>query len=131
MPLAEVVPSLQRGVVDCGITGTLTGHSFKWPEVTKNPLHHALRLGPDPDRGQQGEAGTRSPKDRQEATRKAVSTLEQELWALAASDDKAGVDCNTGRAASPLWRPCRHGAGRAFGGRRGPSRKRIPSRMSS
>lgn len=104
VPLAEVVPSLQRGVVDCGITGTLTGYSFKWPEVTKNL--YTMRFG----WGLTLIAASKAkwdalPKDRQEATRKAVGTLEQELWALAASDDKAGVDCNTGRAACPYGAP--------------------------
>jgi TRAP-type C4-dicarboxylate transport system substrate-binding protein len=31
---AEVVPALQRGVVDCGVTGTLTGNTARWPEVS-------------------------------------------------------------------------------------------------
>lgn len=31
---AEVVPALQRGVVDCAVTGSLTGNTAGWPEVT-------------------------------------------------------------------------------------------------
>lgn len=34
MPIGEVVPALDRGVVDCAITGTLPGYDFKWFEVT-------------------------------------------------------------------------------------------------
>jgi TRAP-type transport system periplasmic protein len=31
---AEVVPALQQGVVDCAVTGSLTGNTAGWPEVT-------------------------------------------------------------------------------------------------
>jgi TRAP-type C4-dicarboxylate transport system substrate-binding protein len=34
MPFAEVVPALQRGVVDCAVTGTLSGNTAGWPEVS-------------------------------------------------------------------------------------------------
>lgn len=33
IPFAEVVPSLQRKVVDCAVTGTTSGNLNKWPEV--------------------------------------------------------------------------------------------------
>ena len=35
LPFAEVVPALQRGVVDCAVTGSLSGNTAGWPEVTK------------------------------------------------------------------------------------------------
>jgi TRAP-type C4-dicarboxylate transport system substrate-binding protein len=34
MPFVEVVPALQRGLADCAVTGTTSGYSAKWPEVT-------------------------------------------------------------------------------------------------
>ena len=34
MPFAEVVPALQRGVVDCAVTGSLSGNTAGWPEVS-------------------------------------------------------------------------------------------------
>ena len=30
----EVVPALEKGVVECGITGTMPAYKAKWPEVT-------------------------------------------------------------------------------------------------
>ena len=39
----EVVPALEKGVVDCGITGTMPGYQAKWPEVTKSII--TLPLG--------------------------------------------------------------------------------------
>ncbi len=35
---AEVVPALERGVVDCAITGTLTGNTARWPEVATHVI---------------------------------------------------------------------------------------------
>ncbi|NDU78915.1 transporter, partial [Actinomadura sp. DSM 109109] len=34
IPFGEVVPALEKGVVDCGITGTMPGYKAKWTEVT-------------------------------------------------------------------------------------------------
>ncbi len=35
MSFPEVVPALNNGVVDCAVTGTLSGNTAGWPEVTK------------------------------------------------------------------------------------------------
>ena len=36
MAFAEVVPALNHGVVDCAVTGSLSGNTAGWPEVTKS-----------------------------------------------------------------------------------------------
>ena len=36
MAFAEVVPALNNGVVDCGVTGSLSGNTAGWTEVTKS-----------------------------------------------------------------------------------------------
>jgi TRAP-type C4-dicarboxylate transport system substrate-binding protein len=36
MAFAEVVPALNNGVVDCGVTGSLSGNTAGWGEVTKS-----------------------------------------------------------------------------------------------
>jgi TRAP-type transport system periplasmic protein len=36
LAFAEVVPALNNGVVDCGVTGSLSGNTAGWPEVTKS-----------------------------------------------------------------------------------------------
>ena len=43
IPFAEVVPALQRGTVDCGITGTMPAFKAGWHEVTSHVL--ALPVG--------------------------------------------------------------------------------------
>src|SRR4030095_5558328 len=43
MPFGEVTPALQRGVIDCAVTGTLSGNTNKMPEATPTllPLYAA------------------------------------------------------------------------------------------
>jgi TRAP-type C4-dicarboxylate transport system substrate-binding protein len=36
MAFAEVIPALNQGVVDCGVTGSLSGNTAGWNEVTKS-----------------------------------------------------------------------------------------------
>lgn len=38
IPFGEVVPALQRGTVDCGITGTMPAYKAGWHEVTTHVL---------------------------------------------------------------------------------------------
>ena len=104
VPLAEVVPALQRGVVDCAFTGTLTGYSFKFPEVTSDL--YGLRLG----WGLTFIAANKSAFDGlsaedQEALRASVSELEGKLWDLVEVDDAAGIACNTGNGECPYGEP--------------------------
>ena len=48
----EVVPALEKGVVDCGITGTMPAYKAKWPEVTNTLLPAARGLHRRPLGGQ-------------------------------------------------------------------------------
>jgi Bacterial extracellular solute-binding protein, family 7 len=38
IPFGEVVPALQRGTVDCGITGTMPAYKAGWHEVVNSAL---------------------------------------------------------------------------------------------
>lgn len=42
MPFPEVVPALERGVIDCGVTGTLSGNTGGWGEVTTHQYPASL-----------------------------------------------------------------------------------------
>lgn len=104
VPLAEVVPALQRGVVDCAFTGTLTGYSFKFPEVTSDL--YGMRLG----WGLTFIAANKDffdglPEAEQTELRDAVEGLESDLWDLARVDDAAGIACNTGNGECPYGEP--------------------------
>ena len=42
MAFPEVIPSLQRGVIDCAVTGTLSGNTGGWGEVTTHQYPMSL-----------------------------------------------------------------------------------------
>jgi TRAP-type C4-dicarboxylate transport system substrate-binding protein len=93
----EVYSALERGVVDCAVTGTGSGASARWPEVSSHlsdlPLSWSLagymvnvawwnRLDP-------------AVRSFLEATFREMNDKQWELGRLATED---GIACNTGRA---------------------------------
>ena len=104
VPFGEVIPALQRGVVDCGVTGTMPGYSAKWPEVTSHL--YALRLG----WGMQFLAvnlKTWNSLDTatQEFVMAQVKDLEEETWSAMASEDAMGLRCATNTGSCSIGEP--------------------------
>lgn len=92
----EVVPALQNKVVDCAITGTLSGNSAKWHEVATHiyalPLGwshvmHAVNL----KTWQKLDPKVRSFLEKE------IAGLEDRIWAAAAEETQQGYDCNAGK----------------------------------
>ncbi|MBL4600013.1 MAG: TRAP transporter substrate-binding protein [Rhizobiaceae bacterium] len=90
---AEVVPALQKGVVDCGITGTMPAYNAKWWQV----VTHNIRV-------RVGYAATFTAmnmdtwnglnKETQDLIASEAMKLEDDLWAYEKTLDQAGMDCN-------------------------------------
>ncbi|HYZ31455.1 MAG TPA: TRAP transporter substrate-binding protein [Crenalkalicoccus sp.] len=93
----EVYSALERGVVDCAITGTGSGVSARWPEVTSHisdlPISWALagymvnlawwnRLDPQVRGFLEG----------------TFAEMNDKLWALGDAATRDGIDCAIGRA---------------------------------
>lgn len=92
----EVVPALQNKVVDCAITGTLSGNSAKWHEVATHiyalPLGwshvmHAVNL----------KTWQRLDPKVRSFLEKEIAGLEDRIWAAAAEETQQGYDCNAGK----------------------------------
>ncbi|MES2710832.1 MAG: TRAP transporter substrate-binding protein [Pseudomonadota bacterium] len=94
----EVYSALERGVVDCAITGTGSGAAARWPEVSTHvsalPLSWAVagymvnvawwnRLDP-------------AVRSFLEGT---FREMQDKLWDLGAAATRDGIDCNIGNAA--------------------------------
>ena len=94
----EAYSALERGVVDCAITGTGSGNAAKWPEVTTTlyplPVGWAVagyfvnlawwnKLDP----------AVRTFLESQ------FKEMETKLWELGAEATRDGIDCNIGNAA--------------------------------
>jgi len=95
LPFPEVVPALQNGVVDCGITGAHSGYSAKWYEVATHI--YTLPLGWN----QILYAVNQNAWNKLEAPlRDLISTqigeMVENIWADADKETRLGIACNTG-----------------------------------
>jgi TRAP-type C4-dicarboxylate transport system substrate-binding protein len=92
---AEVVPALQKGVVDCGITGTMPAYQAKWYEVAT----HALRVPVSAGLAFMAvslKTWNELDKPTQDFLVEQSKALEQRMWTATQAEDEMGVTCNTG-----------------------------------
>lgn len=98
MSFSEVAQSLQRGVVDCAITGSLSGYSAGWGEVSKY-------IYPLPIGGWDYVIGVMSMSTWNKLSKEQQTKLETLIaeklevpgWEVTAKETKEGVDCLTGK----------------------------------
>ena len=99
---AEVIPAAQRGALDCGITGTLSGNTGKWWEVfdyhypitlTWGMWFHAVNL----------DTWNRLDPSVQAFFDEKFAEQEETRWAVASEETQDGINCNTGAG------PCKYG----------------------
>jgi len=101
MPFPEVVPALQRGVVDCALTGTLSGNTAGWPEVAKYLFPLAVGWSIAYEGSNLNSWKQFSPEVREFFT-KEFGRLENDLWKIGAQATEEGVSCNTGKGECSL-----------------------------
>jgi len=100
MAFGEVVPALQNKVVDCAITGSLSGYSAKWYEVSTHLYALAINWNQQIHAVNQGVWDKLDPKV-QAFVQNGVSQLVDKIWDAAARQTQEGYDCNTGAASCP------------------------------
>jgi len=90
---AEVVPALQKGVADCGITGILPAYNAKWWQVVTHNVR--LRLGyassflaMNMDVWNSLDAETKKFFETE------LPKLEEEMWVATEANNQRGLDCN-------------------------------------
>ena len=90
---AEVVPALQKGVADCGLTGTLPAYNAKWWQVVTHNIR--IRLGyASSFLAMNLNVWNSLNKETQTFFETHLKTLEAEMWEATAVNDQAGMDCN-------------------------------------
>ena len=96
LSFAEVVPALQNGTADCGVTGTGPGNSAKWWEVTDHlfplvlgwaPYFSAINL----------DAWNAMDEPTKAFLTAEFAKLEQEMWTHVKAAAQQGINCNTGQ----------------------------------
>ena len=101
MPFPSVVPALQRGVVDCALTGTLSGNTAGWPEVSKYlfPLAVGWSIAYE---GANLNSWDKFPASVRSFFIKEFKQLENDMWKIGAQSTREGVACNTGKGECTL-----------------------------
>ncbi|AWG33863.1 MULTISPECIES: TRAP transporter substrate-binding protein [Alcaligenes] len=95
IPFGEVVPALQNGVVDCAITGSMSGYSAKWYEVSSKLYEMPINWNQQIHAANLGSWNKLDPKV-QEFLASNIKAMTEEIWVAAAKETQEGYDCNTG-----------------------------------
>lgn len=95
IPFGEVVPALQNGVVDCAITGSLSGYSAKWYEVSDHLYTLPVNWNQQLIVANKAYWNKLDPKV-QAFLETNIKTLVDNVWAAAADETQQGYDCNSG-----------------------------------
>ncbi|MFE1597673.1 TRAP transporter substrate-binding protein [Methylobacterium sp. ID0610] len=95
VPFNETVGALTRGVVDCAITGTLSGAEIGLTRVTTHI--HALPISWGVSFfGASRQAWSEVPPDLRAMLRQGIGDLEDRIWRMAEEDTARGLACSTG-----------------------------------
>jgi TRAP-type C4-dicarboxylate transport system substrate-binding protein len=90
---AEVVPALQKGVADCGITGTTPAYNAKWWQVVTHNIR--VRLGYAATfLAMNMDTWNGLSEDTQQLMMEQIATAEDEIWVAVKEQDQMGMDCN-------------------------------------
>jgi TRAP-type C4-dicarboxylate transport system substrate-binding protein len=97
MAFGEVYTALERGTVDCAITGSGSGNGVKWPEVTTHLYTQPLFWAVAGYFVNLGWWNKLAPADRA-LIEKTLLDVQERQWALGAEATADGVACNVGKA---------------------------------
>jgi TRAP-type C4-dicarboxylate transport system substrate-binding protein len=104
LPYAATADALRKHVVDCAITGTMSGYRSKLYEITTHI--HAMTLSWGPNVFLANGTVWKHLDPRLQAFLKAqLKGLEDEIWAAAERETDEGIACNTGRGACRAGTP--------------------------
>ncbi|MFQ5972685.1 MAG: TRAP transporter substrate-binding protein [Alphaproteobacteria bacterium] len=104
MAFAEVVPALQRGVVDCAVTGTMSGFTAGWPEVSTHQLQVFMGWSIN-YQSVSLDSWERFGPDLQNFFLEQFDGLEDKMWSTAAEAVAAADNCNFGLGECPEGDP--------------------------
>jgi len=100
---AEVQPALASGVVDCAITGALSGYKSKWHESAKFISPMPVNFGVAAQLANLKWWNSLDPKV-QAFLQTELNKLEKSIFEQARTETQTGLNCNTGTG------PCSEGA---------------------
>jgi len=96
IPFAEIVPAIRANVVECAITGTLSGWQIGLNEVTTHIHAMSLTWGVSLF-GANLTAWRNLPADLRDLLRRELSVLEHRIWDASDAETGLGLACATGK----------------------------------
>lgn len=94
---SEVIPALEKGVVDCAITGTMSAYTANWNQVATHA--YTLRVGWGLAFGAMNMDKWNSlTAEQQSFLSDEIATLNDAMWAETATEDDIAISCITGGA---------------------------------
>ena len=103
LPLAETVPQMRAGTLDCAITGAMSGNTIGLHEVTGHLHSLALSWGLSLFAANGATWSALSPELRS-LLKQRLPLLERDIWAAADRETSEGAACNTGATACKTGR---------------------------
>ncbi|WP_043359363.1 TRAP transporter substrate-binding protein [Belnapia sp. F-4-1] len=100
LQFSEVYPSLQRGLVTCGITSAVSAYAGNWGEVTTHVLPLSVAGGIQ-GHFMSNAAWRRFTPEQQAALTAAFKGLEAEMWRFAQVSDAQSLACLAGKPECP------------------------------
>lgn len=100
LAFGEVVPAMQNKLVDCAITGSLSGYSAKWYEVSTHLYALPINWNQQIHAVNQKTWAKLEPQVR-EFLQSNITTLVDDIWSAAARQTQEGYDCNSGAPSCP------------------------------
>lgn len=92
---AEVIPALEKGVVDCAITGTMSAYKANWQQVATHA--YTLRVGWGLAFGAINmDKWDSMSANQQKKFKKEIDQLSDRMWAETAKEDERAISCITG-----------------------------------
>ena len=92
---SEVIPALEKGVVDCAITGTMSAYTAKWNQVATHA--YTLRVGWGLAFGAMNMNKWNSLSESQQTLLQSeIATFTDAMWAETATEDDVAISCITG-----------------------------------
>lgn len=101
MPFVDVIPALQRGVADCAVTGTLSGNTASWWEVTSHLYPMTVGWSIMFWAVNQDTWESYSP-ELQAFLTDAFAQFEDKAWQIGAQATAEGIACNAAEGACEI-----------------------------
>lgn len=88
----EVLPSLQKGALDCGATGVLSAYSAKWYQGANVDVQYSLGYTAS-FLAVNNDVWVSLTDEQRSLLEEEIGKLEEEMWSSAAQDDTDGMNC--------------------------------------